>query len=93
MVKAGRYDVGVAMYHDQGQIPIKLDGFSTGARGRLEAHGVNITVGLSIVRTSVGHGTAYDIAGKEGVASAASLYEAMDAARALVRHRRQDRVQ
>ncbi|MDR2709534.1 MAG: 4-hydroxythreonine-4-phosphate dehydrogenase PdxA [Elusimicrobiota bacterium] len=51
----GRYDIVVGMYHDQGHIPIKLLSFDTG---------VNITVGLGIVRTSVDHGTAFDIAGK-----------------------------
>ncbi len=66
-VQRGDYDVGVAMYHDQGQIPVKLAGFGGG---------VNITVGLPIVRTSVDHGTAYDIAGK-GIASEGSLLEAI----------------
>lgn len=49
----GKYDVVVAMYHDQGHIPLKLMGFSTG---------VNITVGLPFIRTSVDHGTAFEIA-------------------------------
>lgn len=49
----GGYDIVVAMYHDQGHIPMKLVGFSTG---------VNVTVGLPIIRTSVDHGTAFDIA-------------------------------
>lgn len=51
----GEYDIVVAMYHDQGHIPLKLLAFDTG---------VNITVGLDVVRTSVDHGTAFDIAGK-----------------------------
>ena len=51
----GGFDGVVAMYHDQGHIPIKLLGFMKG---------VNVTVGLLIIRTSVDHGTAYDIAGK-----------------------------
>lgn len=63
----GEYDAVVAMYHDQGHIPIKLLGFETG---------VNITVGLPIIRTSVDHGTAFDIAGK-GVASERSMVEAV----------------
>ncbi len=64
--RAGEFDSIVAMYHDQGHIPLKLlGGF----------HAVNITVGLPIIRTSVAHGTAYDIAGK-GLADAASLVEA-----------------
>jgi len=62
----GDFDGIVAMYHDQGHIPLKL------LAGR---SAVNITVGLPIVRTSVAHGTAYDIAGR-GVADASSLIEA-----------------
>jgi len=67
--RAGRgdFDVVVAMYHDQGHGPIKVLG--------LEA-GVNITVGLPVIRTSVDHGTAFDIAGK-GVADDGSLLEAL----------------
>ena len=60
---ANRYDAVVAMYHDQGLIPFKLIHFEDG---------VNLTMGLPMVRTSVDHGTAYDIAGR-GVASASSL--------------------
>ena len=63
----GDYDIVVAMYHDQGHGPIKVMG--------LEA-GVNITVGLPVVRTSVDHGTAFDIAGK-GIADERSLIEAL----------------
>lgn len=63
----GDFDVVVAMYHDQGHGPIKVLG--------LEA-GVNITVGLPVIRTSVDHGTAFDIAGK-GVADERSLLEAL----------------
>lgn len=62
-----RFDVVVAMYHDQGHIPAKLSGFD---------RSVNVTVGLPIVRASVDHGTAYDIAGT-GAASEASLIEAI----------------
>ncbi len=62
-----RYDAVLAMYHDQGLIPLKMLAF-----GRA----VNLTLGLPIVRTSVDHGTAYDIAGK-GVASTDSLVEAI----------------
>jgi 4-hydroxythreonine-4-phosphate dehydrogenase len=64
--KAGEFDGAVAMYHDQGHIALKL-------MGRDRA--VNISAGLPIVRTSVAHGTAYDIAGR-GVADASSLVEA-----------------
>ena len=63
----GDFDIVVAMYHDQGHGPVKVLG--------LEA-GVNITVGLPMVRTSVDHGTAFDIAGK-GVADEGSLIEAL----------------
>ena len=64
---SGKYDVVVCMYHDQGLIPFKLLHFNDG---------VNVTLGLPIVRTSVDHGTAYDIAGK-GIASHESLAEAV----------------
>jgi 4-hydroxythreonine-4-phosphate dehydrogenase len=63
----GDFDAVVAMYHDQGHIPIKLLGFG---------EGVNLTLGLPIIRTSVDHGTAFDIAGK-GVADPQSLVEAI----------------
>jgi 4-hydroxythreonine-4-phosphate dehydrogenase len=74
--REGEFDGVVAMYHDQGHIALKLMG-----RGRC----VNISAGLPIVRTSVAHGTAYDIAGR-GVADAASLVEAARIA-ALLAHR------
>ena len=69
----GEYDGVVAMYHDQGLIPLKLLAFGTC---------VNLTVGLPIIRTSVDHGTAYDIAGK-GVAEHGSLLEAVKVAARL----------
>jgi len=69
----GDYDIVVAMYHDQGHGPIKVLG--------LEA-GVNITVGLPVIRTSVDHGTAFDIAGR-GVADERSLIEALRQAAGL----------
>jgi len=65
--REGYYDIVVAMYHDQGLIPIKLLAF-----GRA----VNVTVGLPFIRTSVDHGTAYDIAGKN-CADPRSLIEAI----------------
>jgi 4-hydroxythreonine-4-phosphate dehydrogenase len=74
---AGEYDGVVAMYHDQGLIPLKLVAF-----GKC----VNLTVGLPIIRTSVDHGTAYDIAGK-GVADPGSLIEAMKLAAWLAESR------
>jgi len=73
---AGEFDCVVSMYHDQGHIPIKMLGFS----GESDAvSGVNVTIGLPLVRTSVDHGTAFDIAG-EGVASEQSLLDAVSVA-------------
>jgi 4-hydroxy-L-threonine phosphate dehydrogenase PdxA len=77
--RAGEFDGIVAMYHDQGHIALKL-------LGGLSA--VNISVGLPLVRTSVAHGTAYDIAGR-GVADARSLVEAARVAARLVATRGQ----
>jgi len=73
----GEFDVVIAMYHDQGLIPVKYMGIE---------HGVNVTLGLPLVRTSPDHGTAFDIAG-QGVADACSMLEAVRMARALVLHR------
>lgn len=69
----GEFDGVVCMYHDQGHIPMKLLDFDGG---------VNITLGLPIIRTSVDHGTAYDIAYK-GIASTKSLIQAIDFARKM----------
>src|SRR5947209_16233158 len=69
-VRRKRYHAIVCMYHDQGHIPLKLLDFEGG---------VNVALGLPIVRTSVDHGTAFDIAGK-GVASTSSLLQAVDLA-------------
>jgi 4-hydroxythreonine-4-phosphate dehydrogenase len=79
----GAYDCVVSMYHDEGHIPIKMLGFSEGG----EVSGVNMTIGLPIIRTSVDHGTAFDIAG-EGIASPRSMEDAIDVATAAVRNRR-----
>ncbi len=73
------YDAVVCMYHDQGLIPFKLLHFEDG---------VNVTIGLPIVRTSVDHGTAYDIAG-QGKANPASLQAAFLMAASIVGNRRQ----
>lgn len=83
-LRAGQYDAVVAMYHDQGHIPVKLLGFNVNPEtGTWDAlSGVNITLGLPIIRTSVDHGTAFDIAGK-GIASETSLIEAIDYAERL----------
>jgi 4-hydroxythreonine-4-phosphate dehydrogenase len=71
--RRGAFDIVVVQYHDQGHIPIKLMGFDTG---------VNVTVGLPFFRTSVDHGTAFDIAGS-GKADHASMQAAIDLARKL----------
>ena len=88
-LRGGRYDAVVAMYHDQGHIPVKLLGFHTNPQTGAweELNGVNVTLGLPIIRTSVDHGTAFDIAGT-GVANADSLVEAIDYAVALAGSRR-----
>lgn len=77
--RGGWYDIVVAMYHDQGHIPLKVLGFVYNQNEqRWEAvSGVNITLGLPIIRTSVDHGTAFELAGT-GQASALSLINAMD---------------
>ena len=77
--RGGWYDIVVAMYHDQGHIPLKLLGFVYDRdAGRWDAvEGVNITLGLPIVRVSVDHGTAFDQAGT-GAASELSLLNAID---------------
>jgi 4-hydroxythreonine-4-phosphate dehydrogenase len=74
---SGMYDAVICMYHDQGLIPFKLLHFKDG---------VNVTLGLPIVRTSVDHGTAYDIAGK-GLADPASLSAAVDLAASIAVNR------
>jgi 4-hydroxy-L-threonine phosphate dehydrogenase PdxA len=71
--RRGAFDIVVVQYHDQGHIPVKLMGFDTG---------VNVTVGLPFFRTSVDHGTAFDIAGT-GEADHASMRAAIHLARML----------
>jgi 4-hydroxythreonine-4-phosphate dehydrogenase len=68
-----RYDAAICMYHDQALIPLKTLDMN---------HGVNVTLGLPIVRTSPDHGTAYDIAGK-GIADPSSLIAAIELAASL----------
>ena len=65
--KRGSYDVAIAMYHDQALVPLKTLDFD---------HGVNVTLGLPIVRTSPDHGTAFDIAGK-GIADPGAMIAAI----------------
>lgn len=86
--RGGWYDIVVAMYHDQGHIPLKVVGFCyDAAAGRWEAvAGVNITLGLPIIRTSVDHGTAFDQAGK-GTANPLSLVNAVHYAVKLAQNR------
>ncbi len=79
LAAGGRYDGCVAMYHDQGHIPFKLTGFVWDEKtGKMKSvKGVNITLGLPIIRTSVDHGTAFEIAGK-GIASPEALQYAIE---------------
>jgi 4-hydroxythreonine-4-phosphate dehydrogenase len=77
-VHSGEYDAYIAAYHDQGLIPFKMV-----ARGR----GVNVTIGMPIIRTSVDHGVAFDIAG-QGTASTTSLREAYTLAEKLSRRQK-----
>jgi 4-hydroxythreonine-4-phosphate dehydrogenase len=74
---AGAFDAVIALYHDQGLIPFKLLHFQDG---------VNVTLGLPLVRTSVDHGTAYDIAGKN-LADPSSLAAALGMAHAIAANR------
>src|SRR5256885_16686118 len=67
-VRKKKFDAIVCMYHDQGHVPLKLLDFEGG---------VNVALGLPIIRTSVDHGTAFDIAGR-GVASGVSLVKALE---------------
>jgi len=76
-LKNGEFDAAVGLYHDQALIPIKLLSFG---------HAVNVTVGLPFIRTSVDHGTAFDIAGK-GIADPGSLREAIALAAQMARNR------
>ena len=84
----GAYGGVVAMYHDQGHIPFKLAGFRWNAEKQQmdSVKGVNITLGLPIIRTSVDHGTAFEIAGR-GIASADAMVLAIESAVQLHNHR------
>ena len=74
----GDFDIVVAMYHDQGLVPLKMIGFETG---------ITWTLGLPFIRTSPDHGTAYDIAG-QGIANPSSMIAAIKLAKQLARARR-----
>ena len=90
--RCGKYDGCVAMYHDQGHIPFKVVGFNWNKEtGQMDsAQGVNITLGLPIIRVSVDHGTAFDVAGK-GVASPSAMLLSIDYATRMALTRRQRR--
>jgi len=85
-LRGGQYDAVVAMYHDQGHVPVKLLGFRyDGVTGTwTSVAGVNVTLGTPIVRTSVDHGTAFDRAG-QGTANARSMVDAVQLAAMLAR--------
>ena len=74
----GYYDLVVAMYHDQGHIPLKVVGFTwdNGAGAWSAVDGVNVTLGIPVIRVSVDHGTAFDVAGT-GLASEDSMIQAI----------------
>jgi 4-hydroxythreonine-4-phosphate dehydrogenase len=86
-----QFDAVVAMYHDQGHVAVKTLGFAMDPEtGRMSAlSGVNVTLGLPIIRTSVDHGTAFDIAG-QGIANPQSMLEAIAFAERLVKARRNE---
>lgn len=89
MAIAGAWDICVAMYHDQGHIPVKIKGFRYDRQRRAwtSVNGINVSLGLPIIRASVDHGTAFDQAGK-GTASDDSLVEAIGYAARMAQHRR-----
>jgi 4-hydroxythreonine-4-phosphate dehydrogenase len=76
---SGVYDICVAMYHDQGHIPVKIRGFHFDRATQQwdSVNGINVSLGMPIIRASVDHGTAFDQAGK-GTASDASLLDAIE---------------
>ncbi len=89
--QAGQYDIVVAMYHDQGHIPLKLNGFQFDLREDKykSVSGINCTIGLPIVRTSVDHGTAFGKAG-EGRANEESMMDAIFAGVEMAKNRGMD---
>jgi 4-hydroxythreonine-4-phosphate dehydrogenase len=86
--RGGWYDIVVAMYHDQGHIPLKMEGFiyNKAEKKWSDVSGVNITLNLPVIRTSVDHGVAFDQAYK-GTASPGSLINAIEYAAAFARNR------
>lgn len=87
--RCGQFDGVVAMYHDQGHIPLKVCAFNWNkTTGKMEsASGVNITLGLPIIRVSVDHGTAFDVAGK-GIASDSAMVLSIDYATRMAVYRK-----
>ncbi|MGN6368951.1 MAG: 4-hydroxythreonine-4-phosphate dehydrogenase PdxA [Phycisphaerae bacterium] len=85
----GEFDICIAMYHDQGHVAVKMRGFSFDpAKGVWNAvKGINVSLGLPIIRVSVDHGTAFDVAGR-GIASEASLLDAISYAAKMAHQRR-----
>jgi 4-hydroxythreonine-4-phosphate dehydrogenase len=88
-LKGRLYDAVVAMYHDQGHIPVKLLGFSLKKGGEEWSRmgGVNITMGLPVIRTSVDHGVAFGKAGK-GRANPQSMVDAIKLAIRFIQRKR-----
>ena len=82
-LRGGYYSGVVAMYHDQGHIPGKLMCFRFDSQGQASVRGVNVTLGLPIIRTSVEHGTGFPIAG-QGIADPSSMVDALILAAKLV---------
>ncbi len=85
---AGQYDIVVVMYHDQGHIPVKLTGFKMDPETKkyTSVSGINVSLGMPIIRTSVDHGTAFGKAGK-GYANEESLVDAIDMAIKMAKSR------
>jgi len=86
--RGGEFDIVVAMYHDQGHIPVKTLGFEydESAKTWTGLSGVNVTIGLPFLRVSVDHGTAFDRAWK-GIANHESMVEALDVATTMLEAR------
>ncbi len=82
-LRGGYYSGVVAMYHDQGHIPGKLMCFRFDSQGQASVRGVNVTLGLPIIRTSVEHGTGFPIAG-QGIADPSSMVDALILAARMV---------
>lgn len=93
-VAGGFFDGCVAMFHDQGHVPFKVKGFVWNKEGASwsKIQGVNITLGIPIIRVSVDHGTAFDIAGK-GIASQESLVHAIEYAVKMSKNKHKSNVE